>query len=344
MDASDAQTEFLAELLYEELYDGSTGDGKTDISDGVDEEKHAGDGLRDTDINVDSCDITAEVTHDDEVEFVLGDNDMSRTPLSILKAEVLGFGNDEIEKASSVGHQYRRSYHCQPVIIPETPVFDQISVINLDTSQTPLLNGSVLNSLAGNRSGTGKHFLSDDGDNKVRTKLFKSGTSCKENTCSPSINVASAACSPSVNVASAACSPSVNVASAACSPSVNVATAEAQITKDNLTHNNRTETSVFLSTSTSKPKDQKTPLKSLENLPIHETSPFIKKLCTDKVTKRTRRKRQMKGSIDTSDWSDVSDTMELCDKLNSPSEPHIANKDSDAETEYAETNLNQSLL
>ena len=53
----------------------------------------------------------------------------------------------------------------------------------------------------------------------------------------------------------------------------------------------------------------------------------------------------MKGSIDTSDWSDVSDTMELCDnKLDSPSEPHIANKNSDAETEYAETNLNQSLF
>ena len=317
MDASDAQTEFLAELLYEELYDGCTGDGKKDINDEVDEDKHAGDGLRDTDINVDSCDITAEVTHDDDdddddgVEFVLGDNDMSRTPLSILKAEVLGFGNDEIEKTSSVGHQYRRSCHCQPVIIPETPVFDQISVINLDTSQTPLLNGSVLNSLAGNRSGTAKHFLSDD-DNKVRTKLFKSGTSCKENSCSPSINVASA---------------------------------EAQINMDSHSHNKRTDTSVSLSANTSKTEEHKTPLKSLENLPIHETSPFIKKLCTDKVTKRTRRKRQMKGSIDTSDWSDVSDTMELCDnKLNSPSEPHVANKDSDPETEYAETNLNQSLF
>ena len=335
MDASDAQTEFLAELLHEELYDGCTGDGKTDVSDGVDEGKHADDGLIDTDINVDSCDITAEVTHDDdddEVEFVLGDNDMSRTPLSILKAEVLGFGNDDIEKPSIVGHQYRRSCHCQLVIIPETPVFDQISMINLDTSQTPLFNGSVLNSLAGNRSGTAKHFLSDD-DNKVRTKLFKSGTSCKENPCSPSVNVASAACSPSVNVASAACSPSLNVA-----------TAEAQSNKDNLLDNNRTGTTVSLSTSTSKTEEQKTPLKSLENLPIHETSPFIKKLCTDKVTKRTRRKRQIKGSIDTSDWSDMSDTMELCDKLNSPSEPHIANKDSDAETEYAETNLNQSLF
>ena len=314
MDASDAQTEFLAELLYEELYDGCTGDGKKDISDEVDEDKHAGDGLRDTDINIDSCDITAEVTHDDddEVEFVLGDNDMSRTPLSILKAEVLGFGNDDIEKTSSVGHQYRKSCHCQPVIIPETPVFDQISVINLDTSQTPLLNGSVLNSLAGNRSGTAKHFLLDDGDNKVRTKLFKSGTSCIENTCSPSVNVAST---------------------------------KAQSNIDNLSHNNRTDTTVSLSASTGKPEEQKTPLKSLENLPSHKTSPFIKKLCTDKVTKRTRRKRQMKGSIDTSDWSDVSDTMELCDnKLNSPSEPHIANKDSDQETEYAETNLNQSLF
>ena len=336
MDASDAQTEFLAELLYEELYDGCTGEGKTDISDGVGD-KHAGDGLRGTDINIDSCDITAEVTHDDddddEVEFVLGDNDMSRTPLSILKAEVLGFGNDDIEKTSSVGRQNRMSCHCQPVIIPETPVFDQISVINLDTSQTPLLNGSVLNSLAGNRSGTGKHFLLDD-DNKVRTKLFKSGTSCIENTCSPSVNVASAACSPSVNVASAACSPSVNVASA-----------EAKINIDNLSQNNRTDTTVSLSMSTSKNEEKKTPLKSLENLPIHETTPFIKKLCTDKVTKRTRRKRQMKGSIDTSDWSDVSDTMELCDnKLNSPSEPHIANKDGDPEAEYAETNLNQSLF
>ena len=294
LDASDSQTEFLAELLYEELYDDCTGGGKKDTVE-VNEDKHAGDGFASKELNNDYCDITVEQTNEDDVNFVLGDNDTSRTPLSILKAEVLEFGNDDKKKTPPVTRKNRKT--CYPTIIPETPVFDQISMISLNTSETPLLDGSVLNSPAEDKLEAVK---------QVRTKLFKSGSTYMllENVDTATIKV----------VADGGKS---NTDSDSC----------------------RTDShSISLSGDNDESEKLQTPLKSLENMPSYQTSPFIKKLCTDKVTKRTRRKRHMQSSIENNDWSDVSDAKELCQGLDSSPESYIPNK---ADAEWVNKDTNQ---
>ena len=306
------QTEFLAELLYDELYDGEGGgDGGKEIRTKLqmnveggqkptgEGQKH-GDGLRlesnlykDVDfgseisvINVDSYDISVDQTFDNEVDIILGESDKSRTPLSILKAEVLDFGNED--KNQTPKPEREKGQH-KKIVVPETPIFEQISVDSFDTSRTPLLDGSVTTDGA-------EHEISRLAS---KNEVMRLDFSNIEN----EIDLSGPIHSKHVGTTS-----------------MKKLSNKDQVKSDNYSLSESQDTSPVLVVEENvvniESDNQKTPLKSLENLQLYQTSPFVKKLATDKVTKRkSRRKRHIDSTGDHSDWSDMSDAKELCQGL-----------------------------
>lgn len=286
------ETEFLAELLYDELYDTDRmGDGKieTDIGEEhkIGERGIFGKGSESESSvrHVDSCGVTVDGTYtDSEVDFILGDNDKSRTPLSILKAEVLEFGNEN-KKTPLQSKNFKKT------IVPETPIFEQISVDSFHTSRTPLLDGLSPNSGI-------DHEISDLSDkNEVRKLDFSN---------MDEMNDEVRLLRPEVSEDGSA------------DEELNNSATQSDSNKCSATSVTDT-TSVDKNIVNIETDNQKTPLKSLENLPPHQTSPFMKKLATDKVTKRkSRRKRQLDSCGDSSYGSDLSDAKELCQGLSPP--------------------------
>ena len=317
------QTEFLADLLFDELYDGKNGDGNEECrgkgemtGDGVNlashnggkktygEGQNCGDDLRlesnvhqrdgfESDIsviNVDSYDISVDQTFDNEVDFILGESDKSRTPLSILKAEVLEFGNEDTNKTPPKTDSCKDQP--QKTIVPETPIFDQISVDSFVTSRTPLLDGSLLTHGA-------EHELSRLADKDEVLRLDFSNIE----DVSDAINLTGPVHSKHVD-----------------NYSLKKMSNKNKSKSDNFSISGIQDTSSIIVVEENvvniESDNQKTPLKLLGNLPVHKTSPFIKKLATDKVTKRkSRRKRHIDSSSDYSDRSDMSDSKELCKGL-----------------------------
>ena len=323
------ETEFLAELLYDELYDiDDTGDGNEDIG-----EKHnVGDGFesrikgldtgsdRDIEFNTESCDVTVDQTSQDEVDFILGENDTSRTPLSILKAEVLGFGNDVKTKTPSNAARYRKSGQGVPTIVPETPIFEQIS-LDLNTSETPLLHGSLSSNM--------EHRMTGFSSKAEVRKLDFSNDIVFVDEMEMSVNEAGLTHDQNAKSVSFEASAVDRKSDTECSGYK----MDNQSVAD-LVDNISIESS-----------NQNTPLKSLENLLVHETSPFVKKLATDKVTKRrSRRKRNIENCSETSDCSDVSDAKEICHGLSCSPGLHICNEDAALMTGGVETESIENIL
>ena len=343
------QTEFLAELLYDELYDDEgSGDGSKEIranlqmkGDGVSlslhngrqktsgegQQKH-GDGLRlesnlykDADfgseisvINVDSYNISVDQTFDNEVDIILGESDKSRTPLSILKAEVLDFGNEDKNQTPKTE---RKKGQPQKIVVPETPIFEQISVDSFDTSRTPLLDGSALIDGA-------EHEISRLASKNEVMRLDFS-------------NIEDAG--DELNLSGPIHSKHVGTTS------VKKLSNKDQVKSDNYTLSESQDTSsVFVveeNVVNIESASKTTPLKSLENLPLHQTSPFVKKLATDKVTKRkSRRKRHIDSTGDHSDWLDMSDAKEPCQGLSPGGQD--ARNESDVEIDLLPANNSEN--
>ena len=375
------QTEFLAELLYDELYEddcSNSGDGDNEIintkiqtngggnylnlhdgaqkameiktklqtrGDGVSLSVHEqttgegqefGDGLRSESnfhravdfgseicvINVDSYDISADQTIDNEVDFILGESDKSRTPLSILKAEVLDFGNEVKNKTPKTECKKGQS---QKLVVPETPIFDQISVDSLNTSRTPLLDGSV------SAGGTDNEISRLAGKDEVVRLDFSNIDDLGDD-----INVTSPNHPQKMRVDDKSVKKlhvsKHKLKSDDNSPKAKLDTSSVIMVEENVVNIEQ--------------DSQNTPLRSLENLPLHQTSPFVKKLATDKVTKRrSRRKRHIDSTGDHSDWSDMSDAKELCQGLSpgiSPGEQKMKNDDSDVEMDLLAVNHSEN--
>ena len=377
------QTEFLAELLYDELYEddcSNTGDGDNEIistrietngggdnlnlhdgaqkameiktkfqtrGDGVflsvhnseqttGEGQEHGDGLRSESnsdkavdfgseisvINVDSYNISVDQTIDNDVDFILGESDKSRTPLSILKAEVLDFGNEVKKNTPKTECKKGQS---QKLVVPETPIFDQISVDSLNTSRTPLLDGSV------STGGTDNEIDRLAGKDEVVRLDFSNIDDLGDDINATGPNHSKQVCvvddSAVKKLSNKDKVRSDNLSPKACLDSSSVIMVEENIVNI-------------------EPESQKTPLRSLENLPLHQTSPFVKKLATDKVTKRrSRRKRHIDSTGDHSDWSDMSDAKELCQGLSpgvSPGEQKMKNDDSDVEMDLLAVNHSEN--